>query len=497
MKHKYVLILLLSAIFSACTKPEIVPDDEPVPTPSSTDELQLIADSVFLFSREIYFWDAIRNTSFDYNTFNPRSLVKTNALATAKAVLDKVRTANADDNAKGFSYATAYAEADAPSSAAQAVTNYGFYFKAGYKERKIKSTLYANDPDFEGFYITYVYNNSDAGKKGVQRGWKMISVNGTDMTRITQTAVSMLNNMFYHESLKSADIIFEKPDGQWVTLNLSITSYSPNSVLYREKLVSSTGRSVGYFVYNFFGRLSETGTEIDEAIQYFKSQGINELIIDLRYNGGGFNHTENYLTNNFAPSAANGQVMYKTIYNQNLQTGNYTLMRRRHVYNKDYYSVASNTNWFSTTGSFNTTKIYVIVGQGKTASASELFINSLKPYMNDNLILIGDGNTYGKPVGFFAVHLFKKVSFWTVSFETRNKNDGAVPISGFGPNFRIYDGVDKNWGDPAEDCLRAALNLIDGKTVTASAVVETVPRNVTPLQLKQKEVFEHSNMLHE
>lgn len=496
MKNKYVLILLLSAIFSACTKPEIAPDNEPIITPSSTNELQLIADSVYLFSREIYFWDAIRTSPYDYTSFKPRSLVLTDAAATAKAVIEKVKTANFYDESKDFSYATAYDDDAGASSAAQTINDYGFYFKAGYKDRKIKNSLYANDPDFEGFYITYVYHNSDAGKKGVQRGWKMISVNGTSMSSISNTTVNILNNMFYNETLKSADIVFEKPGGQQVSLNLSITSFVPNSVLYREKLVSSTGRSVGYLVYNFFGKYNDTKADIDEAIQYFKNAGINEVVLDLRYNRGGYTQTETYLTNNFGPSAANNQVMYKMIYNANLQAGNYTMMRTRHGYSKDYYSVPKNTYYFSTTNSISTTKLYVIVSNS-SASASELFINSLRPYYNNNLILIGDNNTYGKPVGFFPIHLFKKVTFWTVSFETRNKNDGAVPYTGIGPDFRIYDGVDKNWGDQTEDCLKAALNLIDGKLATASVVVSTVPRNVTPLQIKQKEVFEHSNLLYE
>jgi hypothetical protein len=111
------------------------------------------------------------------------------------------------------------------------------------------------------------------------------------------------------------------------------------------------------------------------------------------------------------------------------------------------------------------------------------------------MILIGDQNTYGKPVGFFPIDLFKKVTFWTVSFETKNRNEASVSYNGFGTNYRIYDGVDKAWGDTNEECLKAAISLIDDKPVT-SAVMATVPRNVTPITIKQKEIFEHSNMLY-
>ena len=407
--------------------------------------------------------------------------------------MDKVRSTNTNDNTKGFSYATAYDEAAGTSNAAQSINDYGFYFKAGYTNRKLEPQLRENDPYFAGWFVTYVYKNSDAGQKGVERGMKIISVNGTNVNRLTQASLDILQNMLIEESPKSADIVFQKPDGQNVTLNVAITTFVPNSVLYREKLVSSTGKNIGYLVYNFFGKYADTKADIDEAIQYFKNQGVNEIVFDLRYNRGGYTQTQNYLANNFAPATANGGVMYKMYYNSNLQAGNYTMMRTRRSYNKDYYTVANNTFNFSTINNFNTTKLYFIVGKS-TASSSELFINNLVPYLNANLILIGDNNTYGKPVGFFPIDLFKKVTFWTVSFETKNKNDAAVSYSGFGPNYRIYDGVDKAWGDASEDCLKAAINLIDGKPVT-SAVAATVPRNTTPLIIKQKEIFEHSNIL--
>jgi hypothetical protein len=490
MKSTRTILLssILATLIISCTKNRDTPSSS---TPAT--ELQLLADSVYLFSKEIYFYNEIRTSSYDYDKFNPRALVTSDAVETAKAVIEKVRNTNANDKDKQFSYATAYDETSGSSNAVQSISDYGFFFKAGYTNRQIQPKLYADDPYFAGFYITYVYANSDAGLKGVQRGWKIISINGTDMTKISQTGVDVLNTMFYYGTLKNATIVFQKPDGQNVTLNVGITSFVPNSVLYRTKIVSATGRNIGYLVYNFFGQYSDTKADIDEAIQYFKNQGVNEIVIDLRYNRGGYTQTQNYLVNNFAPASANGGVMYKMYYNDNLQNGNYTLMRTRHAYSQGYYSVANNSYNFSTINNFNTTKLYVIVSNS-TASSSELFINNLVPYYNSNIILIGDQNTYGKPVGFFPIDLFKKVTFWTVSFETKNKNEAAVAYSGFGPNFRIYDGVDKSWGDTSEECLRAAINLIDGKPVTAAAAA-TVPRNVTPIILKQKEIFEHSNML--
>lgn len=486
----------LAIIFlSACrTEPVLPPETKP---PATGSELQQIADSVYLFSREIYFWDEIRNRAYDYDNFKPRDSIKgTDAVATAKAIISKIRSTNAFDRDKEYSYATEFDEGAATRNAAQTIKDYGFNVKAGYSNRRIYPVrLIVDNPYFSGFYVNYVYKNSDAGLKGVQRGWKVMSINGTDMTKISQTTVNRLNSMFASETLTSARIIFQKPNGQDTALDLSITNFVANSVLHREKIVSSNGKNIGYLVYNFFGRYADTKADLDEAIQYFKNQSVNEIVIDLRYNRGGYTQMQNYLADNFGPSSANGDVMYKMHYNSNLQAGNYALMRTRRAYDKDYYSVARNTVNFSVGNSFNTTKIYVIVGRS-TASASELFINSLQPYLNSNLILIGEDNTYGKPVGFFPIDLLKKVTFWTVSFETRNKNDGAVPYTGFGPNYRVYDGVDKPWGDPSEDCLKAAIDVIEGKQPVTSAVAQTAPRSTYPsLMIKEKEIFEHSNLL--
>ena len=463
MFNKYFPVLVVGLILIvSCRKIPVDPGTEP-PPPSASSELQLIADSVYLFSREIYFWNEIRTAAYDYDRFKPRDSVKTDAIETAKAVLAKVRSTNATDKDKEFSYATRYDEAAETSTAAQTINDYGFYFKAGYSDRKIHPTLYIDDPQFSGWYVTYVYKNSDAGKKGVERGMKIISVNGTNINRLNQASVNVLNNMFYHETIKSADIVFQRPNGTNLSVNVAITTFAPNSVLYRDTINTGTHRKLGYLVYNFFGKYADTKADIDEAIQYFKNKGVNEVVVDLRYNRGGYTQTQNYLSNNYAPSnVTTNNVMYKMHYNSNLQNGDYTMMRKRHAYDKDYYTVARNTINFSPANSFGNTKLYVIVGRS-TASASELFINNLMPWYNNNLIIIGDANTYGKPVGFFPIDLFKKVTFWTVSFETKNSSNGSVPYTGFGPNFRIYDGVDKIWGDKSEENLKAAIDLIDGK----------------------------------
>jgi hypothetical protein len=159
--------------------------------------------------------------------------------------------------------------------------------------------------------------------------------------------------------------------------------------------------------------------------------------VDLRYNGGGYVSVAERLANYLAPSAANGNVM----------------MTQR--FNKTYEKYNS-TDYFRKRGSLNLNRIFFIVSSG-TASASELLVNSLKPYMD--VVLLGASKTHGKPVGYFPV----PVGNWyvlPVSFFTVNKNGDGHYYNGMALNNQVADGLDKNWGDLEETSLASAVKYI-------------------------------------
>ena len=104
----------------------------------------------------------------------------------------------------------------------------------------------------------------------------------------------------------------------------------------------------------------------------------------------------------------------------------------------------------------NLSRVFFIV-TGSSASASELIINNLKPYMD--VKLIGD-TTYGKPVGFFPIEILN-YAIYPISFRTINSAGNADYYSGFAPDKLAADGVNKNWGDVTEPSLAAALKYIE------------------------------------
>lgn len=439
-------IFLASASFflllvSACKK-EL--DDTAVPPPvtdtmgtSATSKVNLLKDSVYLYSKEIYLWNDLLPT---YDQFNPRQYTGATDLEAASNVMNAIKKLQPLDR---FSFVTTRATSDGLQTGEH--VDYGFFVKAASIDK-------AEPVDSVHWFVSYVYDQSTTGLAGIKRGWYLNKINGNTIG-YNQASISVLNDVFFGSSNNSASFEFVKPDGSMTAVNLNRSSFVSNSVLYKN-VIQTGGKKVGYVVFNqFFGAPSRT--ELSTAFSSFSSAGINELVVDLRYNPGGSTETQNALANLIAPASASNKVMYKYVFNKNLQAGNFPLLKRKNGYANVSFADASNTEKFGTTGSLNLSRVFFIVTKS-SASASELLINNLKPYMD--VKLIGD-TTYGKPVGFFPVDIFN-YSIYPISFKTVNSAGNADYYNGFAPDKRSADDVTKNWGDVSEASLASALKYI-------------------------------------
>jgi len=401
-------------------------------TPTEED---LLKDSVYLYTKEVYLWQDVIPS---YDQFNPRQYTGSTELKAAQNVMNGIRKLQPLDR---FSFVTT----DAQSTGLQTGqdVDYGFFIKAASIDQVAPL-------DSIHWYVTYSYSQSTSGQAGVQRGWYISKINGTPIG-YDQPSVDLLNNVFFGTAT-TASFEFTKPDGTVTTASLSKTSFTANSVLYKT-VVDDGGKKVGYMVFNqFFGQPSRD--ELAQTFNYFQTQNIDELVVDLRYNPGGSVETEDTLSNLIAPLAANNQIMYKYIFNQTLQNNQHQLIRKKLGYG-DIFSIAANTITFAKAGTLNLPRVFFIVTNG-TASASELLINNLKPYMD--VKLIGD-TTYGKPVGFFPIPIFN-YDIYPISFKTVNSAGNADYYTGFAPDKLAADGVNTSWGDINEPSLAAALHYI-------------------------------------
>ncbi|MCP9750182.1 S41 family peptidase [Ferruginibacter sp. HRS2-29] len=290
--------------------------------------------------------------------------------------------------------------------------------------------------------VSLVEPASPAGLAGIQRGWRITAINGNSSMNTTNS--NFIVNAVYNSG--SGSFKFTKPDGSPVTVTLNAAHYTTKPV-YMDTVYSTPAGKVGYLVYNsFLGDQSKISAEYNRVFTKFANAGINHLVVDLRYNGGGYVSLQQQLADYIVSASANGSVMFKQIYNTSHTSENSTVT-------------------FHKNGGVNLPKVYFIVGRS-TASASELLINNLKPYMD--VRLIGAGNTHGKPVGFFPIEDGEWYVF-PVSFKTVNKNNEGNYYNGFAPDARVADGLDKNWGDITEASLASALRNITSGSYRGAA----------------------------
>jgi carboxyl-terminal processing protease len=432
MKQVWCLLLASSVLVISCRKKDSPSSPGTTTAPSRLD---LLRDSVYLYSKEVYLWQDVIPS---YDQFNPRQYQGSTELESAQKVMNAIRKLQPLDR---FSFVTTHDQSTGLETGQD--KDYGFFIKAASidKEAPIDSVYW---------FVEYVYDQSSAGQAGVQRGWYINKIEGAAIG-YDQASVNVLNDVFFGTTT-SANFEFKKADGTTASANLSKTSYTANSVLYKTVLSAGTSK-VGYLVFNqFFGQPSRN--ELAQAFSYFQSQGISDLVVDLRYNPGGSVETEDTLSNFIAPSSANSQVMYRYVFNQTLQNNQHQLIRKKLGYG-NIFSSADNTVTFEKAGALNLSRVFFIV-TGNTASASELLINNLKPYMD--VKLIGD-TTYGKPVGFFPIPIYD-YDIYPISFKTVNSAGNADYYNGFAPDKLAGDGVNKSWGDVTDPSLATALHYI-------------------------------------
>ena len=306
--------------------------------------------------------------------------------------------------------------------------------------------------------IKSVERESPAGLAGIRRGWRVVKINGnTNMT--TSNASFIVDNVY---NATTSSFTFITPDGTSVDMNFNATSYHKHPVIL-DSVYSISSKHIGYFVFNsFLGDTTEIYNNFQRIFNKFTNAGVTDVVIDLRYNGGGYVSVQQRLANYLvAPSATNGLMMKEQYNDKNSQYNEVTYFRK--------------------VGPFSPQHIYFIVSKG-TASASELLINNLSPYMD--IKLVGPGATHGKPVGFFPVSVGEWYIF-PVSFKSSNRNGEGNYFNGIPVNSAVGDGLNKDWGDIQEACLARTLKSI----TTGTFAVETQDNYNEPVNIQQGNVI--------
>jgi carboxyl-terminal processing protease len=303
----------------------------------------------------------------------------------------------------------------------------------------------------EKLYLTFVYEESPAGLDGWQRGWEIIEINGKTIPSYKTSSGGYDFQLGTSDPGISNSFTFKLPDGTITSRTNVKAEYQSNSVLH-QGVIDIASKKVGYWVYQSFkataGESPTKSLEVDESMKFFEEAGIDELIIDLRYNGGGSVAVAEQINNYLIQASNSNKLMYTNKLNS-LKT-----------------DLEKSVN-FKKSGSLNLDKLIFITSRG-TASASELVINSLDPYFD--ITLVGD-KTFGKPVGSFPLSSYNKtlkdnnVELVPITFATANSEGKAEYFDGFPADFAVGDTPQFNWGDLNDLRLAAALNVIENGSV--------------------------------
>ncbi len=442
--RKTALGLVIALLALGACKKDHGPDVTPIDGGSGSSN-----DSMYFIFKDEYLWNDVIP---DSATFKPSSYSNLEDMFEALASYKK----NADG---GFMDKYSFLDRGAIAGEINEGIAGDFGFDLDYQTRT-------------DLRIIYTYEGSPAYQQGIRRGWQIISINGDSNLDYDMGPdghgpnIDKISNAIYNNNTITLGL--KRPDGTTTTATLNVANYSINPVLYSH-VFTLGGKKIGYLVFNQFLSLDKAQPKIDAAFSTFA--GITDLVVDLRYNGGGAVETAEYMANLIAPATVgtNTKVMYKEYFNNTLtnhQSSNY-FKAKIPGYSDSWADVFESwvrnpTAYFATKGSVHPNTV-VFIGTRSTASASELVMNVLKPYMP--VKLVGD-TTYGKPVGFVGITI-GGYDMYAVSIWNKNAAGNGDYFDGFLPDddatvpaAQRYEDYTIDWGSLNEVYLRRALKQL-------------------------------------
>ena len=356
------------------------------------------------------------------------------SFSSPQAYLEAVRYRPIDNH---YSFIISQAESDAFFGSSQEI-KYGF-----------QNLVSAND-----ILVMQVYPDSGAAEAGLERGDRIISINGTSVA--TLVANGTLTAAFGPNVVgQQAAIVFNKPSGERKSAVMTKRVVTVPTVSVT-KLFEVEGRRVGYVMFNNF--VEPSTAALNDAFAALKTAGANELVLDLRYNGGGLTEVAQHLASLIGGTRTNGQPAFNYVHNDKLGP----------FYNKV-------TRFTNPVNALNLDRLFVIA-TGGTASSSELVINSLRPFIP--VTIIGD-TTYGKPVGQYGLQFCDKY-LYPVAFSIKNANLEGDYFDGLPADCPAADDATHQLGDPEEASFAEALTFIRTGACTPRTAAESRALRLRP-----------------
>jgi len=492
-KYTFLAVIACSLVLSAChKKPKIVdPITNTKQTPTE-DRRELTNDSLFLYAKEVYYWNDDLPTYDEYEPRKYRSelVLLDNYNENLYNIVKSSASPDYDAENEDTKYSYIFDQSDKNPTASLGPRTSSVDLEGHGNDIGIRFGYYGSNTNYK-ILVTAVYPNSPADHAGFVRGDVITQINGVTYGTNFYNQIDHITSAV---DAASVTLTGTRSDVPFTTL-LNKGLYTSNPV-YKNTVITAGAKKIGYLAFSRFSALDNSMNALNAAFQSFSNNGVTDLIIDLRYNGGGYISTAVHLTNLIAPTGTSG-VMFAEHYNSTMQNKQATILKHQPNVNSngnivgsyfdDDYSVAANTTTFSKSGPVGGVRNVVFIVTSSTASASELVINNLKPHMT--VKLVGE-RTYGKPVGFFPITLENKYDVYYAMFETKNSKGEGGYFNGMGVDVeadeltssqKMYD-----WGNPVDPSTAKALDILaPGAPVTSKAKTAEAKPGVTGVALKK------------
>jgi carboxyl-terminal processing protease len=415
----------------------------PTPAPSATCSLSQRQSWALAQLQEWYLFPTLLDT-----TVNPA------AHSTVDSYIDAlVAPARAQNRDRYFTYLTSIAEENAFYQQGETA---GFGIRLGY------------DTSANRVFVIEAFEGAPALAGGIDRGTELLQIGSQTVSSLMASGgpQAVINALGPDTTGTSRQLTVRQLSGvqQTITLSKAVFAIDPVSDRYGAKILTDGARRIGYLNMRTFIDSSEPN--LRAAFADFKAQGVTELIIDLRYNGGGLVSIAELFTELMGLGRA-GQVLGYVTFRDSKAAENETIL------------------FTAQPEAITPTKV-AFIGTGSTASASELVINGMVPFLPGNMALVGT-NTYGKPVGQIALDRAAcDDRLRAIAFKVENANHQGDYYNGLattvGTTCRASDDITHPLGDANEAMIKTALDYLAGRGCLAiGGLASSGTATVTPV----------------
>ncbi len=300
--------------------------------------------------------------------------------------------------------------------------------------------------------VLQVFPGSPAEDAGVERGARIVAVDGRD---VAATIASGGGDDVFGPAQAGLELslVFSTRGGEVRTARVTKRVVTIPTVSLT-RVFDVGGRKVGYLFFRNFVRPSVAA--LDDAFAALQQAGATDLVLDLRYNGGGLVDVASHLASLVGGAPLRDQVFARSHHND----------RNRRL---------DETIRFTNPERALRLDRLIVITTAASASASELLINGLRPFIP---VTIVGGRTYGKPVGQYALPFCDKV-FAPVSFAMTNADGRGGYFEGLAPDCAVADDLERELGDPTEASLAESLRVA-ASGACSRIVPNALARDATP-----------------